>query len=364
MAGSFPRRPSKHSPGSQGGLARTRQAWSIPPMTRTFALLMLATAGCANFASYARKSNGYPGSYDRTLRHADELGDTELSNLVKSLGASRDYNSATHDLLWCLDHYADAQRWQRQTESGDFITQEKLVAESKAAPDDYWLQESLRADLAHLKEPAQQWVNASRECVDGCSKVLAPNAYEKPNARDAELARTYLARCQSSVASAEQAQKHAGDRQALADASQRVQSSDALAAKGCFLRASMILEGADHDLAHVPDDDASRPVRASVGALRQKYAEGFGRVQRYQQKPRVIALQKQLKRVGHAEGMVGTSAKDAHEAAAASGYSADAVRLEAQAEQADRVRADLGEQYEEVNRELMDIARADGILCR
>ncbi|MBX5483973.1 MAG: hypothetical protein IRZ16_19285 [Myxococcaceae bacterium] len=260
------------------------------------AALCAALSGCS-FASYARRSNGYPGAYDRALARADQAKAPALRAEIEAMGARYDYNSATHDVLWCLDHYADGLRWKRQLEKGDVFSEAELGARlehdrGKVAAWDY---DEYGFALKHLASPEVPWKRAMQECARVCGKVASGEAFEPPAPRDIQLAKKYAALCEEELAHAKVLTDERDTREKLAAIAHDLDVAEESAGQGRYYDLAVFLEQAERRAAAIKPPERAQPLVARANALRERHAEPLKRVAAYRADPRLAQLERRAK---------------------------------------------------------------------
>ena len=315
---------------------------------RHVAVLSLV-AGCYTYAAYSSRSGTHQGAYERAHAHAEQVGDRELVAALEQLGTSKDYNEGTNMLVKCMDSRAQVERWRRQTEAGDLLTKQSILAQASSSS--YVLREEAVYDGNHLEEPERAWLEWNRLCVDTCQNVVTAQWTFAALPRDQALAKPYLAACQTSVAAAETAQHLGVDRDRLSGIETEVAYVEKQVGVSCFIEAARELEHADKMLEKAPAGEHKTALHDRAAAIHSQHAAELARATAFNHDPRVVKLETADARVMHQIDLV-----------------KDAGRMtgdyqSTHAENRERVHQDLEVEHQENYDKLTALARAAGVAC-
>jgi hypothetical protein len=256
---------------------------------RSWSLVILAAC---SFASYARRSNVYPGAYDRAIANARTVGDSELVAQIEALGDSSAYDRATHELLWCLDGLASGEVWQRAYQKHDVQIRD--------------------VPLHYQGDPESYWSSEMQRCVESCSHVIngSTGTGEASSARDVAVARKYLPRCEASYAQVQGVRTNIADAKSLGRSQSDVANADRSGASGCFLDTRDSLLAAESELAPGTSSPSVAALRAKIADVRARYADGLSRADQYLADPEVRTIDSRLRRLGTDISLVEHHLKD------------------------------------------------------
>lgn len=319
---------------------------------RSVVLLTIATAITAcSFARHARNSGLYPGAYDRTLENARKADNRELVAQIETLGESSDYNRATHELLWCLDGYAEGLAWQRKFEKDD------------------------------IEMEYGGWASGMKQCVESCTKVAEGKTYEPSNKRDTRVATTYLPRCQASLADAQEAKDKRGERKQVARLEDLLKRAETQGTDGCFLKLQKTLASANSVIAELGDALPLDTREARVDGFREQHAEGLARAEAYERDPELGGLRADLRAIQTDERLVAHRLQEVDRAimdtgprttynahggqtGSSPGNSQAHERYKQERELLWRKRGELGERRRRIEAEFGPIAQRHEVVCR
>src|SRR5262249_1650841 len=159
-----------------------------------------------------------------------------LKTQIQELGESHSYNSGTHDLLWCLDSYANGLRWKRQFEKGDVLDKAALRAkvEQQFGKVNEWDYSRYEPDLARIDEPEVAGKSEMQRCVEECGALAGGKSFDQPMPRDVELAGRYGALCKAELVQADVAVAARDDRKTAASAAKDLDSAEKNAKQGRY----------------------------------------------------------------------------------------------------------------------------------
>lgn len=239
------------------------------------AMLCVSISGCRNYAEHTRRSI-CPRCYDGALSDAD--GAPALRADIEALGARKDYNSSTNDILECLGSYAAGLRWKRNVGVSE-------------------IDERSKGYLNHVGVwvPSEEaWEGGIKGCVANCGQfVRGEGLLEAPLSQDRELALKYVGLCQAELPLAAEAVRRRADRKELSSISSDIDAAQKFATDGSFISFVVFLEQAEKRAGMLSPSDRLKPILARAQDLRQRHAEQLARVASYRADPRVNQLERQ-----------------------------------------------------------------------